>query len=322
MTSYVKTAGTIVTAITLGIVFDACKNNDPIRPATTNPPISIHLLRKDGCASFTNSRHPGNRIGYRFFEHTPLIWGAVPGNIPEQRDAKMVEEISTRNGVVIYEKQIEENQDWLSQIWPFYLAPSEDGIDMLWVIQSKESGLFNYYGVQQCFRMSGKSNSTWRREIAETPAFSEYDLWKSQTDMQSRTSLSWVLRNNDWQELPAMDSCVAAQTPLGIRMDSERFPQKPATVIGPYKGLLQESIDCGLITRADVAGEWICGMYWERTSHVTNHHPADCLHAIVNIGNLPANSKRFIRGKIYWFKGTKDDLLNKWRKDFPISSTE
>lgn len=158
----------------------------------------------------------------------------------------MVEEISARNGVTIYEKQIEKNQDWLRQVWTFYLAPTEDEIDLLWVIQSKESGLFNYYGVQQCFRMSGKSNSAWRREIAETPAFSEYDLWNSQKDLPSRTSLSWVLRHNAWQTLPAMDSCVAAQTPSGLGIDSERFPQKPPTVIGPYKGLLQESIDCGL----------------------------------------------------------------------------
>jgi hypothetical protein len=49
---------------------------------------------------------------------------------------------------------------------------------------------------------------------------------------------------------------------------------------------------------------------------VTDHHPADCLHAIVNIGDLPPHSRRVIRGKIYWFKGTKRDLLKQWRADF------
>jgi hypothetical protein len=49
---------------------------------------------------------------------------------------------------------------------------------------------------------------------------------------------------------------------------------------------------------------------------VTDHHPADCLHGIVNIGGIPPKSKRSIRGKIYWFQGTLDDLAKRWRRDF------
>jgi hypothetical protein len=312
----------MLTVIALGIGLQpACTEEDQIKEENTNTPIIISLAQKNGFATFTNNRHPDNRIGYRFFEHSPLIWSTVPSTVEEadlheEREGNILAEISPRNGLVIYEHLIKENESWVNQMWTFYMAPAEDGVDMIWVIQTKESGLPLYYGVQQCFRMGGKGNATWRREIAETPAFSEYDLWNLQKDMERRTSLSWVLRNNEWQVLPAIDSCVAAQTPLGIRIDSERFPERLPSVIGPYKGILQKSIDCGLITRTDVDGEWICGIYWERTSHVTNHHPADCLHAIVNIGNVPAHSRRIIRGKIYWFKGTKDDLLNKWRKDF------
>jgi hypothetical protein len=78
-----------------------------------------------------------------------------------------------------------------------------------------------------------------------------------------------------------------------------------------------EPIDNGLIARIDKDKTWVCGIYWQRTSHVTGHHPADCLHSIVNIGDVPPHSKRAIRGKIYWFKGSLQDLAEHWKQDFP-----
>lgn len=72
-----------------------------------------------------------------------------------------------------------------------------------------------------------------------------------------------------------------------------------------------------LITRTNLEGTWISGIFWEGTSHLTNHHPADCLHTVVNIGCIPRHSKRAIRGKIYWFRGTKIDLAKRFQRDFP-----
>jgi len=68
--------------------------------------------------------------------------------------------------------------------------------------------------------------------------------------------------------------------------------------------------------RNDLPETWVTGLYWQRTSHVTVHHPADCLHAIVNIGGIPPHSRRAIRGKIYWFAGDKRDLLKHFQCDF------
>jgi hypothetical protein len=294
---------------------------DQVRGEKVISPITVDLTKKIGFASFTNRQHPDNRIGYRFFEHSPLVFGTTPksaeqAGIVDEEQRKIVEELSARQGTIVYEQRIEKKNQWLDHNWKFYMAPVEDGIDMLWVIETGERGLPQYYGVQQCFRMSGKSNADWRRTIAETPAFSEYDLWESQKDTKEKTSLSWVLRNDTWQALPAIIECVGARTPSGLRIDKERFADNLPGIVGPYEALLLDPVDCGLITRADLDGKWVCGIYWEGTSHVTNHHPADCLHAIVNIGNVPAHSKRVIRGKIYWFKGSKDDLLEKWRRDF------
>jgi hypothetical protein len=57
-------------------------------------------------------------------------------------------------------------------------------------------------------------------------------------------------------------------------------------------------------------------MYWERTAYVTNRHPADCLHALVDFGPLAKGEERTVRGKFYLVEGNRDDLLAVWKEDF------
>ena len=283
----------------------------------------------DWFATFTNSQHPGNRIGYRFFEHIPLEFGTIPKTVEEAginviAQEQIIKEFTRRKNVFIHKiitKETKYKEDWVDQSWTNYLIPVQDGIEVLFVVETEGKGLPYYYGIQQCFRMSGKTNREWRRKIAETPAFSEYDLWDSQKDKR-KTSLSFIMRNGNWEKLPAMESCVGVRTPSGVIIDKERFHGDLANPIGPYEGIPQKPVDSGLATRTDLNGNWVSGLFWENTSHITNHHPADCLHAIVNIGNIPPYSKRVLKGKIYWFKGTKDDLFEKWQNDFNQSSTE
>ena len=88
------------------------------------------------------------------------------------------------------------------------------------VVQTYEEGLPEYYGIQQCFRMSGHTNEEWRKRIANTPAFSEYDLWEK--DSLNRRSLTYILRDNKWEVLPALIETVGARTPLGMEIDNLR----------------------------------------------------------------------------------------------------
>lgn len=294
--------------------------------AEANSPISITLRGGSEYASFENQLHPGNRIGYRFHEHTPIIWGERPeSDSAAELDANAIAQAETeflkRAGVVSFELPIDDAEGWIPQRWKFHMAPVADGVDLLWVIETGDTGLNRYYGVQQCFRMSGKGNQEWRRAIAETPAFSEYDLWDAAEKAgATRSSLSHVLRGGAWQPLPAVRETVGARTPLGLAIDTGRSDGNivPMTEVGPYHAKMLDPIDSGLVARVDKGLEWVCGIYWERTSHVTDHHPADCLHAIVDIGNIPPHSKRALRGKIYWFKGSLKDLVEQWEKDFPL----
>ena len=280
--------------------------------------ISIKLV-KDNFITISNKEHKNNRIGYRFFEHEPVVFGNVPlsaseANIDLDYIRNVENSFKNRTDVFVYKHQIDKDENWVEQTWTYYMVPVSDGIEIYLVVETGKEGLAEYYGIQQCFRLSGKTNEQWRREIAETPAFSEYDLWK-----KSQKSLSWVLRNNEWQSLPAGKDAVGAQTPLGLAIDDLIYNGEMPQNVGPYDALMLAPVDNGLVVRTDIGENYVCGIYWNSTSHVTNHHPADCLHSVVNIGNVPPFSKRMVQGKIYWLKGNKQDLLIRYQQDFQDS---
>jgi hypothetical protein len=284
-------------------------------------PISISLQRPN-FATMVNKEHSGNRIGYRFHEHDPIKYGSVPVAIEDAGiNMKNIEALEnsyrSSSDVFIYEHKIEKDSLWSKQDWTYYLKPVHDGIEMLLVIQTYAEGLPEYYGVQQCFRMSGETNQEWRKKIANTPAFSEYDLWNSQPTDEENKSLTYILRNHKWEALPASEKSTGARTPLGVKMDDLRTNGQPMSEVGPYKAKMLSPIDNGLITRINLSESWVCGIHWQNTTHVTDHHPADCLHSILNIGNIPPFSKNAIPGKIYWFEGSLESLFDHYKNDYP-----
>ncbi|MBI4557509.1 MAG: hypothetical protein HY706_08000 [Candidatus Hydrogenedentes bacterium] len=300
--------------------------HDPVKDKEPRVfPTVVELLQGEGnFISFTHREHPGNRIGYRFHEHSPYVLGAIP-TAAEQHEIEAVSRLETefagRPGAFKNAREVRE-AGWIPQDWTFYIAPASEGFDLLWVVQTHESGLNTYYAVQQCFRMSGATNEAWRRKVAETPAFSEFDLWATQKAAgDPLTSLSYVHSGGRWLAIPATQDTLGFRTRLGFEMDTARTGGNlKAATYEPYNpAFSDEVLDTGLAARTDAKGEWICALYWEHTTHVTDHHPADCLHAVVNLGPLAPQSKRAIRGKIYWFKGSLDDLYTKWQADFHFS---
>jgi hypothetical protein len=47
--------------------------------------------------------------------------------------------------------------------------------------------------------------------------------------------------------------------------------------------IFEPPIDDGLVARCDRDGNWVNSLWWENTTHISNHHPADCLHSFVNL---------------------------------------
>jgi len=302
------------------ILWVQVKNPSAIAQESDISPLKIELAR-DNFVTISNVQHSGNSVGYRFHEHTPIMYGNVPlsediADIDKNAIIELIDNYQRNPNLFSYKHEIQKSEAWSRQDWTYHMLPVEDGIELLLIVKTYEEGLPEYYGVQQCFRMSGKTNETWRREIAQTPAFSEYDLWDNQKTNRSKQSLTYVLRNETWEALPAKESTVGSRTPTGMAVDYLRSAGNPSERIGPYDAEMLKSIDNGLITRVDKHGKWVCGINWENTSHVTDHHPADCIHSIINIGNIPPYSVKEIRGKIYWFQGTKEDLSNHYLNDF------
>jgi len=290
-----------------------------VSTAAKETPIQIELFEQ--FASFVNPAHSGNRIGYRFHEHTPLIFGDVPQRDPtskETQSSPIIEQFQERPGAVAFHRAVTE-EGWIPQDWTFHLAPVADGIELLLVVKTASTGLPEYYGVQQCFRLTGNTNqAAWRHKYARTPDFSEYDLWNDAPSDADLPSLTWVLRKGALQQLPPGKDALGCRTPYGQALDSRRSHGQLDTLktVGPYQARMLWTSDSGPILRTSLDQKWSTGLYWERTTHLTDHHPADCLHAIVNIGGIPPHSQRVLRGKIYWLAGSGDTLLEHWRKDF------
>jgi len=283
----------------------------------------IEIVLAGEFASFTNTNHPDNRIGYRFHEHTPLTYGNVPPIGLETKTQKPPPDdvrFTARPGAKIFHRRVAE-AGWVPQDWTFYLAPVEDGIELLLVVNTGDVGLPEFYGIQQCFRLTGVANEAWRQKYARSAAFSEFDLWNGSPAGAELTSLTWVLRDGSLQLIPAGKATVGCRTRYGEAIDTRRSGGHlaPLKYIGTYRAHMLWTTDSGLILRTSADRKWSTGIYWERTTHVSNHHPADCLHAIVNIGDIAPHAQRVLRGKIYWLAGPGETLVKRWHKDFPDS---
>jgi hypothetical protein len=73
----------------------------------------------------------------------------------------------------------------------------------------------------------------------------------------------------------------------------------------------------GLLVRESEDGRWVTGVAWEAFLSVQGHNPRKCMHACVRVGPLKPGESRTIRGRLYLFRGTKEDCLAQYRRDFP-----
>lgn len=202
----------------------------------------------------------------------------------------------------------------------------KDGIDA-WMWLETDREITGSFVVQQCLRFSGAGNQEWRHHIALVPEFSEFDLW-NRGEMRT---LTFVRQHNSWKTIEPVfefaDQSIFKKATDFISYDirernrsSMNIFNTPAGVsIAEKEGVTVKNeflIPHGLIVRESSDGKTISGMYWERTVKVTNHHPADCLHSYVDLGPVSPEERCIVRGKIYLFSGTKEDLLKHWKRDF------
>ncbi len=196
----------------------------------------------------------------------------------------------------------------------YYFQPEADGVKV-WLRFTVAQDIPTSCCIQQCLRFTGQFNAVWRQAIACTPFLSEFDM---QAMGNPNGTLTCARRGSQWLQFP---------------VPYTMYPVKAAPLGWP--GATSDPVDHGLIVRQTIdrkgapasyfqavapGAAWeqlVAGMYWERTVFVSNRHPADCVHAWVDVGPLDAGQSRVLHGKIYFFEGSRDSLLEHWQRDFP-----
>lgn len=191
----------------------------------------------------------------------------------------------------------------------FGFQPAADGVWLTLEVVAAESITSGYY-LQQCLRFTGAVNSAWRREIAHVPFLSELDM---QAMGNANGTLTYARQDGNWRRFPVQFTRLQMQTssnPMDGQADHgliiRETPSRQEAPVEYYERVAPGT------TWARMAS----GFYWERTAAISNRHPADCLHAWVDVGPLEAGESRTVHGKVYFLEGDKDDLLRRWQDDF------
>jgi len=72
----------------------------------------------------------------------------------------------------------------------------------------------------------------------------------------------------------------------------------------------------GLMIRESDDKQWVMGIAWESFISAQGHNPWKCMHLSIRVGPLKQGKKKTIRGKIYLFKGSKENCLRYFKRDF------
>ena len=72
----------------------------------------------------------------------------------------------------------------------------------------------------------------------------------------------------------------------------------------------------GLIIRESTDGRWVTGIAWERFLSAQGHNPWECMHLSIHVGPLAKGETRKVRGRIYLFRGDKEELFKRYEKEF------
>lgn len=73
----------------------------------------------------------------------------------------------------------------------------------------------------------------------------------------------------------------------------------------------------GLMVRESEDRKQTMAIAWDSFLTAQGHNPWKCLHLSVRLGPMKPGETKTIRGKVYLFDGSKEDCLEKYRRDFP-----
>ncbi len=74
-----------------------------------------------------------------------------------------------------------------------------------------------------------------------------------------------------------------------------------------------DAID-GLIIRESTDATWVTGIAWNRFLSAQGHNPWECMHLSAHVGILKPRQTRTVAGRIWLFKGNRNDLLFRYQE--------
>jgi hypothetical protein len=301
---------------------------------------------QEQCVTFYWKEMPDYYVGYRFFEGSPTVTDQPILGYETQCLATFVEKPTF--GAIVTSKTSNPNwkDDWQvgfseksptqasqlsfrlssegiahvqyteensQQQCEWYFQPFPHGV-RIWATLTTQVDIIGSYCIPQCLRFTGMYNDIWRQTIAHIPFLSELDM---QAMGNANGTLTWACRNNQWFRFPVQyvvfPTCVDTVEVFNSQKDVVDngliVRESPSRQVAPtrYWELVAPNASWNQITS---------GMYWERTTCISNRHPADCVHAWIDFGPLSAGQSRTLRGVVYFIEGTKEDLLALWKRDF------
>ena len=287
-----------------------------------------------------NRLHPDQMPALRYYEFDAGNQGDIPADnrsaaIDARDDEELLQQFAARPGArVTHFTAYADEGHTLPFEMHYHWAETTDGIDILLEIKTGDHGLPRWFLHDSEIGACGANNTNTDYHFA--PAFSEHMWWQREAlnGFESMTGLAWVRRNNQWFNIAGgtkWSIVTHAQDKVKVwrklRVDflteygtaffgpADKLPAIPGQNLTGYL-----MMDNGPLVRTSWDAEWVLGTYWENTAKVYTHCYADCMHTVFNIGNIPAHSRRLLRGKIYWFRGNLNDLQAKLARNFPEST--
>jgi hypothetical protein len=179
---------------------------------------------------------------------------------------------------------------------------TSDGADLaLEVTNHTDNAWAEVAGVIPCFNPGRKAGTTDAQPDPGNPVFG--DLGKNKTWFLSPdglTSMENRAIHFNGRIRPSIDK-IAAKGPLPF---SDKWPTSPSNAAA------------GIILRESDDEKWITAIAWEDFLSVQAHNPWHCMHLCVRVGPLEVGRTKTIRGKVYLFRGTKEDCLKRFQRDF------
>ncbi len=293
-------------------------------------PIVVLSNVDEQCLTFFWKDNPNFYVGYRFIEHTPEAIAATLSHVDWLKRNVTNGEPRFGNRIPLFGECDPWRKNWMThyteqdvndsvqlsftsfsdgsaccscqdcggvQRREVFFSPDETGVALRMTLTTSVL-IPGAFCVQQCLRFTGQTNKPWRKQVAYIPFLSEFDLQSQSSPLET---LTYARQNGGWVNFGRDHS--AYHTPCGL------------PVLGTRS---RGQIDHGLIVRESHDRKYSSGMYWERTAYVSNGHPADCVHASVDLGPLKAGETRGVSGKFYFLEGSKDELLKLWEKDYGV----